>query len=80
MVNFYDLWRNRDEIFENGQYRTTRIGEEASGFIAGRRGQPFFLYTAFNAVRYPMHVPPKILERFPGGAPELRERASHANL
>ncbi|HEY3935918.1 MAG TPA: sulfatase-like hydrolase/transferase [Bryobacteraceae bacterium] len=75
-VNFHDLWRNRNEIFENGQYLTTRIGEEASGFIAGRRGQPFFLYTAFNAVHYPMHAPPKVLERFPESAPERRMYAA----
>lgn len=64
-ANFHDLWRNREEIFEDGQYLTERIGQEAAGFISRQRAQPFFLYTAFNAVHYPMHAPAKYLERFP---------------
>jgi arylsulfatase A-like enzyme len=64
-ANFHDLWRNRDEIFEDGQYLTERIGEEACGFINSQKGKPFFLYSAFNAVHYPMHAPEKYLKRFP---------------
>ncbi|MDQ6760595.1 MAG: sulfatase-like hydrolase/transferase [Acidobacteriota bacterium] len=71
-VNFHDLWRNRTEVFEDGQYLTERIGAEAVNFIADRRQQPFFLYTAFNAVHYPMHAPQKYLDRFPDLAPERR--------
>jgi len=63
--NFHDLWRNREEIFEDGQYITERFGEEASQFIAKPRQQPFFLYTALSAVHYPMHAPAKYLQRFP---------------
>jgi len=75
-ANFHDLWRNREEIFEDGSYLTERIGEEACGFIAKRRQAPFFLYTAFNAVHYPMHAPAKYLERFPGLEPERRMYAA----
>jgi arylsulfatase A-like enzyme len=64
-VNFHDLWRNREEIFEDGQYLTERFGDEASAFIAKQRSQPFFLYTALNAVHYPMHAPKKYVDRFP---------------
>jgi arylsulfatase A-like enzyme len=64
-ANFHDLWRNRDEIFEDGRYLTERIGEEAAGFVSQKRPNPFFLYTAFNAVHYPMHAPQKYKERFP---------------
>lgn len=64
-VNFHDLWRNRDEIFENGQYLTERIADEAVQFIESREGQPLFMYTAFNAVHYPMHAPQKYVARFP---------------
>jgi arylsulfatase A-like enzyme len=63
-ANFHDLWRNREEIFEDGQYLTERIGEEAVQFIGRNRGNPFFLYTAFNAVHYPMHAPKKYVDRF----------------
>ncbi len=69
-VNFHDLWRNRDEIFDDGQYLTERIAEEATAFIRKQNGNPFFLYTAFNAVHYPMHAPRKYVERFPALEPE----------
>jgi arylsulfatase A-like enzyme len=75
-ANFHDLWRNRQEIFEDGQYLTERIGEEAAAFIARQREQPFFLYTAFNVVHYPMHAPQKYLERFPDLPPERRMYAA----
>lgn len=75
-ANFHDLWRNRDEIFEDGQYLTERIGQEACGYIESRNGKPFFLYAAFNAVHYPMHAPAKYLERFPKLEPERRMYAA----
>ncbi|MBV8707951.1 MAG: sulfatase-like hydrolase/transferase [Acidobacteriaceae bacterium] len=65
IANFHDLWRNRDEIFEDGQYLTERIGQEASSFISRTPpGRPFFLYTALNAVHYPMHAPAKYVNQF----------------
>jgi arylsulfatase A-like enzyme len=64
--NYHDLWRNRDEIFENGQYLTERIAEESVRFIRANRSEPFFLCTTFNAVHYPMHAPNSYLERFRG--------------
>lgn len=75
-VNFHDLWRNREEIFDDGQYLTERIAEEASGFIRKQNGRPFFLYTAFNAVHYPMHAPRKYVERFPTLEPERQMYAA----
>jgi len=75
-VNFHDLWRNRDEVFEDGQYLTERIGEEAVSFIDKRRQTPWFLCTAFNAVHYPMHAPRRYVERFAGLAPERRMYAA----
>jgi len=75
-ANFHDLWRNGQEIFEDGQYLTERIGEEATAFISQQREKPFFLYTAFNAVHYPMHAPQKYLDRFPNLPPERRMYAA----
>ena len=75
-VNFHDLWRNRQEVFDDGKYLTERIGEEAVGFVSQRSEQPFFLYTAFNAVHYPMHAPQKYLDRFPSLPPERRMYAA----
>ena len=70
LVNYHDLYRNRTEIFEDGQYLTERITQEALQFITAHRQQPFFLYTAYNAVHYPMHAPKKYVERFPKVDPE----------
>lgn len=76
-ANFHDLWRNRDEIFEDGQYLTERIGQEACGFLnRAPRDKPVFLYTAFNAVHYPMHAPAKYVSRFSNLAPERRMYAA----
>src|SRR4051812_36909155 len=77
VANFHDLWRNRDEIFEDGQYLTERIGQEASNFISRTpRETPIFLYTALNAVHYPMHAPAKYLSRFPSLKPERQMYAA----
>jgi len=75
-VNYHDLWRNREEVFEDGQYLTERIAQETCQFIEAHGSQPFFIYTAFNAVHYPMHAPKKYVERFPGLAPERRMYAA----
>ena len=76
-VNYHDLWRNRDEIFDDGRYLTERITQEAVGFIDTHRTSPFFLYCAFNAVHYPMHVPRKYIDRFPHLG---RERQTYAAM
>ncbi len=75
-VNYHDLWRNREEIFEDGRYMTELIAREARGFLLRGKGEPFFLYVPFNAVHYPMHAPRKYLERFPDIEPERRMYAA----
>ena len=64
LVNYHDLWRNRTEIFEDGQYLTERIAAEARQFIAQHKASPFFMYVPFNAPHYPMHAPEKYVKRF----------------
>ncbi len=75
-VNYHDLWRNRTEIFENGQYLTERITAEAAQFVAAHRSEPFFLYVPYNAVHYPMHAPKKYVERFGNLEPERQMYAA----
>ncbi|HET8548565.1 MAG TPA: sulfatase-like hydrolase/transferase [Bryobacteraceae bacterium] len=75
-VNYHDLWRNRTEIFEDGQYLTERITQEAVQFIRRNRERPFFLYAAYNAPHYPMHAPQRYMDRFSGLAPERRTYAA----
>jgi arylsulfatase A-like enzyme len=64
VANYHDLFRNKTEIWEDGQYLTERIGQEAVSFIERHKDGPFFLYAAFNAPHYPMHAPGKYMERF----------------
>ena len=76
-VNFHDLWRNREEIFDDGRYLTEQIGKEAATFIESVASKPFLLYCAFSAPHYPMHAPAKYLERFPH---LKRERQTYAAM
>src|SRR6185369_2125076 len=46
-VNYHDLWRDRTEIFEDGQYTTELFGREAVRFVREKRSEPFFLYMPF---------------------------------
>lgn len=64
--NYHDLWRNNDEIWEDGRYLTERIAAETVEFIERSRRDPFFGYIAFNAPHYPMHAPEKYMQRFVG--------------
>ncbi len=63
-VPLHDLWRNEEEIYENGQYLMHSITREALDFLDKNQDDPFFLYVAFNAPHYPMHAPPEYFERF----------------
>ena len=75
-VNYHDLWRDRTEIFENGEYSTELFAREAAQFIRDHRAGPFFAYVPFNAPHYPMHAPQKYMERFVGLEPERRTYAA----
>jgi arylsulfatase A-like enzyme len=75
-VNYHDLWRDRTEVFEDGNYLTELIASEARAFVAANRNRPFFLYVPFNAVHYPMHAPKQYVERFKDLEPERRMYAA----
>ncbi len=59
----HDLWKNGEEVWENGEYVHHLIVREAVRFIRKHREEPFFLYVPFNAPHYPMHAPPEYWER-----------------
>lgn len=63
-VNLHDLWRNREEVFDDGCYLTERITEETVSFVQQNRRDPFLAYVAYNAPHYPMHAPEKYTRRF----------------
>jgi arylsulfatase A-like enzyme len=75
-VNYHDLWRDRTEVFEDGQYTTELFAREAAQFVRDNRANPFFLYVPFNGVHYPMHAPRKYVERFPNLEQERRMYAA----
>lgn len=75
-VNYHDLYRNREEIFEDGRYLTDRITEEAVSFIDGDPARPFLAYVAYNAPHYPMHAPESYMKRFWSLPPERRTYAA----
>jgi arylsulfatase A-like enzyme len=76
IVNYHDLWRDRTEIFEDGQYTTEMFGREAAQFIRDQHSRPFYLHLTFNAPHYPMHAPSKYLDRFRDLEPERRTYAA----
>ncbi len=60
----HDLWDGDDEVWHNGEYLTTVIGDRACDFIGRNAEQPFFCYVPFNAPHYPMHAPAEYMDRF----------------
>jgi len=51
---YHDLYRNREEVFEDGRHMTDLITREAVGFIEENKARPFLIYAAYNAPHYPM--------------------------
>lgn len=76
LANYHDLYRNREEIFEDGEYLTERITAEACGFIRRNLHNPFLAVVTYNAPHYPMHAPPRYMDRFRNLAPERRTYAA----
>lgn len=74
--NFHDLWRNREEIFEDGRYFTERITDEAIEFCSANTRRPFCAYLAYNAPHYPMHAPDAYMRRFSNLPMERRTYAA----
>lgn len=60
----HDLWDDDQEVWHNGEYLTTVIGQRASSFIEANADRPFFCYVPFNAPHYPMHAPAEYMDRF----------------
>jgi len=61
----HDLWENEKEVYADGHYFTDLITEKAVNYIRDNASQgPFMLYLGYNAPHYPMHAPPKYMDRF----------------
>lgn len=53
---------------------TTDLGREAADFVRRHRGEPWFLYLAFNAPHNPHEPTPERLARFAGIADPVRQK------
>jgi arylsulfatase A-like enzyme len=62
--NVHDLYRNGQEIHEDGKYFPDLMVAEAKTFIDHHRDEPFFIYFAMNLPHYPYQGEAKWLERF----------------
>lgn len=51
---YHDLYRNRQEAFEDGRHMTDLVTREAVRFIEENKKRPFLIYAAYNAPHYPM--------------------------
>jgi len=51
--NRHDLYRNGEEIYEDGRYFPELVAEETGRFIDTHRDKPFFAYVALNLPHYP---------------------------
>ena len=52
--NRHDLWRNGEEIWEDGRFFMDRMVEECHAFLEKNKDRPFFLYWANNVPHYPL--------------------------
>jgi arylsulfatase A-like enzyme len=57
------ILRGRDQVNEK-EYLTDAFGREAAAFVERHRGNPWFLYLAFNAVHTPMQADDARLAKF----------------
>ncbi|RZT17032.1 arylsulfatase A-like enzyme [Kribbella sp. VKM Ac-2569] len=59
----HDLWSDDTEIWQNGEYLTDLITDQAVEFIEGT-AEPFLCYVSYNAPHYPMHAPADAMDKF----------------
>jgi len=64
--DYYDwrLDRNGAPMQADGRYLTDVFTDEAVDFVRRHRGEPFFLYLAYNAPHTPLQAPPEEVRRF----------------
>lgn len=62
--NRHDLWRQGQEVYEDGRYFPALMVQEASAFIEKNRDKPFFIYYALNTPHYPYQGHADWLEKY----------------
>jgi arylsulfatase A-like enzyme len=56
--NRHDLWRNTEQVHEDGAFFPDLVTREALRFIEAHQQEPFFLYLPYNLPHYPMQAKP----------------------
>lgn len=74
--NRHDLWRNGEEIWEDGKFFPDRMVEEVNGFLEKNKAQPFYLYWALNIPHYPLQGQEKWREHYKDLPSPRREYAA----
>lgn len=64
--NRHDLYRNGEEVFEDGKYFADLMVDEAAQFIDAHHDRPFFMYFAINMPHYPYQGEANWLEHYRG--------------
>lgn len=67
----HDLFRNREEVWEDGVHMTDIITRETTAFIKANRDRPFLIYAAYNTPHYPMVAHARFMKKY-AHLPELR--------
>lgn len=61
---FHDLYRNHEEIFEDGKYFPDLVVRESSRFLQKNKDNPFFLFVSLNIPHYPEQADPRFTQMF----------------
>jgi arylsulfatase A-like enzyme len=64
--NRHDLWRNGEEIWEDGVFFGDSMTREIDGFIENHKEEPFLIYWAINWPHYPLQGTEKWREHYAG--------------
>ncbi len=62
--NRHDLWRNGQEIWQDGRFFPDLMAEECEQFLQRNKDRPFFLYWANNVPHYPLQGTAKWRARY----------------
>lgn len=74
--NRHDLWRNGDEVWEDGKFFPDLMVSEVSQFMEKNKAAPFFLYWAINVPHYPLQGQKKWREYYKDLPSPRREYAA----
>lgn len=74
--NRHDLWRDGDEVWEDGKFFPDLMVAEVSQFMEKNKAAPFFLYWAINVPHYPLQGQKKWREHYKDLPSPRREYAA----